>query len=344
MEFTTFGRVTGLRVSEYALGTGSFGTAWGFGATAEDARVILDRFADAGGTFIDTADSYQASESEEILGGLLHGDRDRFVLSTKYGRGAGTDPHPSTVGNGRRSMVRAVEGSLRRLRTDRIDLLWAHYDDTHTPMEEILSAFDDLVSAGKILHGALSNFPAWRVARGQTIAELRGLSPIAGVQIEHSLVERTAEREVLPMAEALGLGAALYSPLGGGFLTAKHRRGGELRGVVSYRDEDTGREAILDAVVAIADEVGASPAQVAVAWQRHRHSRSTTSLVTVIGPRTAEQLDDYLGALDVALSDEQVRRLDEVSAFSPGVPHDGIGGPPDLGDGDSLSPRAVPVP
>lgn len=343
MKYTTLGRVTGLRISEYALGTGSFGTAWGHGATPSESAAILDRFADAGGTFIDTADNYQAGESETIVGELLAGRRDDFVLATKYGRGPDQDPHPSVVGNSRRTMVRSVEDSLRRLKTDRIDLLWAHYDDTHTPVEEILRAFDDLVSAGKILYGGLSNFPAWRVARAQTIAELRGRSPIAGIQVEHSLVERTAERELLPMCEALGIAAALYSPLGGGYLTAKHRRGDGVREIVSYRDDGEGRDAVLNAVVAVADEIGASPAQVSVAWQRHLDARSSTALVTVIGPRTIEQLDDYLAALDVALSDDQLRRLDEASAIAYGVPHDGIAGPPDLGDGARLTSPAVPV-
>jgi aryl-alcohol dehydrogenase-like predicted oxidoreductase len=343
MHYTTFGRVTGLRISEYALGTGSFGTAFGIGATPEESKTIFERFAEAGGTFIDTADNYQASESEEILGDLLGADRDHFVVATKYSRGPGHEPHLAAVGNSRRTMVRSVEGSLRRLKTDRIDLLWAHYDDTVTPIEEIVRAFDDLVAAGKILYGALSNFPAWRVARAQTIAELRGLSPIAGIQVEHSLVERTAERELLPMVEALGLGAVLYSPLGGGFLTGKHRHGGKVREIVSYRDEGGGRDGILDAVVEVGEELGASPAQVAVAWQRHLDARSTTALVTVIGPRTLTQLDNYLAALDVKLSDEQMQRLSKASAIAYGVPHDGIAGPPDLGDSARLSPRVVPV-
>lgn len=343
MNYTTFGRITGLRISQYALGTGTFGTTWGHGATPSEAAAIFERFAEAGGTFIDTADNYQAGESETILGDLLGRERDRFVLATKYGRGPRQDPHVSTVGNSRRTMIRSVEDSLRRLKTDRIDLLWAHYDDGRTPIEEIVAAFDELVVAGKILYGGLSNFPAWRVARAQTIAELRGRSPIAGIQVEHSLVERTAERELVPMCEALGLGATLYSPLGGGYLTAKHRRGDGIRAAVSYREGDDARDGVLDAVVAVADEVGAPPAQVAVAWQRHLDARSSTSLVTVIGPRTMAQLDDYLAALDVRLDDEQMERLTTASAISYGVPYDGIAGPPDLGDGARLCSRIVPI-
>ena len=222
MQHRTFGRLTGLRVSEYALGAGNFGTRWGTGAEPAEAQRIFERFADAGGTVIDTAESYQLGESETLLGDFLAADRDHFVVATKYSNGV-AKPEMATTGNGRRNMIRAVEGSLKRLKTDRIDLYWVHFQDGVTPIEEILRGLDDLVSSGKILHAGLSNFPAWRVSRAQTIAELRGWSPIAGIQVEYSLVERTADRELLPMAEALGLGVTLWSPLGGGLLTGKYR-------------------------------------------------------------------------------------------------------------------------
>jgi aryl-alcohol dehydrogenase-like predicted oxidoreductase len=343
MIYTTFGRRTGLRISEYALGTGRFGTAQGFGAEPAEAKAMFERFAEAGGTFLDTADGYQDGESETILGDLLASERDNFVIATKYGRDAEADPPLSRVGNSRRVMVRAVEESLRRLKTDRIDLYWAHYDDAVTPIEEIVQAFDDLIAAGKIAYGGLSNFPAWRVARGQTIAELRGIAPIAGIQIEHSLAERTAERELLPMAEALGLGAALYSPLGGGLLTAKHRHGQTGRPIIVHREDSEARKALLDTLEEVAREIGAPPGQVAVAWQRALDARSTTALVTVIGPRSVQQLDDYLAALAIELDDEQFVRLDAASAYYRGVPHDGIAGPPDLGDSDRLVRHPVPV-
>jgi aryl-alcohol dehydrogenase-like predicted oxidoreductase len=166
MRQMTFGRLTGLRVSEYALGAGNFGTMWPTGAEPAEARRMFERFAEAGGTLLDTAESYQDGESEQILGDLLAADRDHFVLASKYSGGAG-----------RKNMRRAVEASLRRLRTDRIDLYWVHFDDRLTPVEEILRGLDDLVSEGRILHAGLSNFPAWRVSRAQTIPELRGWSP-----------------------------------------------------------------------------------------------------------------------------------------------------------------------
>jgi aryl-alcohol dehydrogenase-like predicted oxidoreductase len=331
-------------VSEYALGT--YGEAWRTGADAVEARRIFERFREAGGCFLDTSDNYQQGGAEELLADFLATDRDHVVLATKFGRGAGEAPHLSVAGNSRRAMVYSVEASLRRLKTDRIDLYWAHYDDRSTPIEEIVHAFDDLIASGKVLYAGLSNFPAWRVARGQTVAELRGLAPIAGVQVEHSLVERTAERELLPMAEALGLGAALYSPLGGGVLTGKYRGSNTQSrrdAEVLYREDTPAKVATVDAVVEIAAEVGAPAAAAAVAWQREYARRSTTSMVTVVGPRTAEQLDEYLAALDLRLGEAQFERLNQASAIELGVPHESIAGPPSFGDEKRLAARIVPV-
>jgi aryl-alcohol dehydrogenase-like predicted oxidoreductase len=327
MRYRTFGRRTGLRVSEYCLGTGNFGTGWGAGADAAESRRIFDRFAEAGGTLIDTADSYQRdTESENMLGEFLAGDREHFVVATKYTNGAGQRPRVSETGNSRKNMIRSLEGSLRRLRTDYVDIYWAHFPDRMTPVEEIVMAFDDLVRAGKILHGALSNFPAWRAARAATIAEIRGWSPIVGIQVEYSLADRTADREIMPMAEGLGLGVAHYHPLAGGLLTGKYRGNAEGRMTVrarGYHTEDTEqRTAIVDALLAVAGQIGAPPAQIAMAWLRQRADESSTALVPVIGPRTLDQLDDYLQALDVRLSAEQFALLSSVSAVQLGVPHD----------------------
>ena len=252
MRYKIFGRRTGLRVSELALGAGNFGTRWGHGAERAEAKKVFDGYVEDGGNFIDTADSYQFGESEELVGDFIASDRDYFVVATKYTLGATASEGISRTGNSRKNMVRSVEGSLKRLNTDRIDLYWAHFADGMTPMEEILRAFDDLVRAGKIHYAGLSNFPAWRISRGDLLAELRGWSPLAGIQIEYSLAERTADRELLPMAEALGLGAALWSPLGGGFLTGKYRQSdaGRINSVLArlVHTEKTAREsAILDA-------------------------------------------------------------------------------------------------
>lgn len=219
MRYKTFGRRTGLRVSELALGTGNFGTGWGYGAEREEAQAVFEAYVAAGGNFIDTAHSYQLGQSEKLVGQFIAADRDHFVVATKYTLGSGGADGLSRTGNSRKNLVRSVEESLKRLNTDRIDLYWAHMADGMTPMEEILRGFDDLVRAGKILYAGLSNFPAWRVARADLLADLRGWAPVAGIQIEYSLAERTADRELLPMAEALGLGVALWSPLGGGVLT-----------------------------------------------------------------------------------------------------------------------------
>ena len=220
-----------------------------------------------------------------------------------------------------------------------------------TPMDEILRGFDDLVRAGKIHYAGLSNFPAWRIARGDLLAELRGWAPIAGIQIEYSLAQRTADRELLPMAEALGLGAALWSPLGGGFLTGKYRSSdeGRINSLLArlVHTEKTAREtAILDAVLAVAKEVGATPTEIAIAWLLHKAAASTTALIPILGSRTPEQIAGTLGALNVKLSHAQIARLDEVSAAPLGTPHEQIndsaaaiaGGNPEL-----LNLPSVPV-
>src|SRR5258706_7767065 len=241
MRYKIFGRRTGLRVSELALGAANFGTRWGHGAERAEAKKVFDRFVEAGGNFIDTADAYQFGESEELVGEFIAAERDSFVLATKSPLGAAADGGISRTGNSRKNMFRSVEESLKRLKTDRIDLYGTHFADGLTPIEEIVRAFDALARAGKIIYAGLSNFPAWRVARADLLAELRGWAPLAGIQIEYSLVERTADRELLPMVEALGLGAALWSPLGGGFLTGKDRASDEgrfrtrLRRVVNTR-------------------------------------------------------------------------------------------------------------
>ncbi|RDJ24100.1 aldo/keto reductase [Bosea caraganae] len=320
MRYKLFGEHTGLRVSELVLGTGTFGTRWGHGAEPAEARRVLETYAEAGGNFLDTADGYQFGESEEILGEALQGKRDEFVLATKFT--LGVDPNRGILGTGnsRKAMVASLEASLKRLRSDRIDLYWVHFADGVTPVDEILRGFDDLARAGKILYGGLSDFPAWRVARAATIAELRGTLPIAGIQVEHSLVERTPEQELLPMGKALGLGIVAWSPLGGGMLTGKYRRGEAGRaqgfgGRVFQAENSAQRTAILDEVLKLAEETGATPGQVAIAWV------AAKGALPIIGPRSVEQLKDNLGAAELKLAPEQIARLDEVSALPPVFPY-----------------------
>ncbi len=320
MRYKLFGRGTGLRVSELALGCGTFGTRWGYGAEPAEARRMLDTYLEAGGNFIDTADGYQFGESEELLGEFLQGRRHQVVLATKFTSSSAPAPALTAVGNSRRVMIDAVEASLKRLKTDRIDLLWVHMPDGVTSTDEIMRGLDDLVGAGKVVYIGLSDFPAWRVARAATIAELRGWAPLVGVQIEYSLAERTPDRELLPMAQALGLGVAGWSPLGGGLLTGKYRRGEAGRAETFKRlihsEDDPRKIATVDAVLEIAEARGATPAQVSVAWAVSR------GVVPILGPRTQDQLRDNLGAAGIDLAPEDLARLDDASRVTLGFPHD----------------------
>jgi aryl-alcohol dehydrogenase-like predicted oxidoreductase len=320
MRYKLFGRGTGLRVSELALGCGTFGTRWGYGSEPAEAQQVFDGYVEAGGNFLDTADSYQVGQSEELVGQFISGRRHDFVLATKFTLGLRPGSPLLAVGNSRKTMVRSVEASLKRLNTDRIDLYWVHMADGVTSSEEIVRGLDDLVRSGKVLYVGLSDFPAWRVARATTIAELRGWAPIVGLQIEYSLVERTPDRELLPMAQGLGLGVVGWSPLGGGLLSGKYRRGEQGRatnfGRLIHQEDDPRKTATVDAVLAIAEESGVKPTQVSLAWM------ATRGVIPILGPRTPEQLAENLGATNVTLSKQQVARLDAASAVALGFPHE----------------------
>lgn len=323
MRYKLFGKHTGLRVSELVLGTANFGLAWGgHGANPEEARRIFDTYASAGGNFIDTANGYQDGQSEQFVGDLLTGRRDEFVLSTKFAVKTDAQSGILVTGNSRQAMTASVEASLKRLKTDRIDLYWAHVDDGVTPLEELVRGFDDLVRAGKILYAGLSNFPAWRVARAATIAELRGAVPIAGIQVEHSLVQRATEQDLISASQALGLAVVAYSPLGGGVLTGKYRnhdsgnRRDEAWGGAGFQPENTPqRSAIIDTLIAVANETAVTPGEIAIAWVAAKGS------LPIIGPRTLAQLDTNLAAAKVVLSPAQIARLDQVSAIPRGYPY-----------------------
>ncbi|RMO84834.1 Oxidoreductase, aldo/keto reductase family [Pseudomonas syringae pv. tagetis] len=315
MKYKTFGK-TGLSVSQIALGTGNFGTGWGYGADPVVSEAMFNTYAEAGGNFIDTADIYQFGQSEELLGTLLQGRRDDFVLATKFTNGASANPGRLTTGNSRKAMVSSVEASLKRLKTDRIDLYWAHHPDAVTPIEEILRGLEDLARAGKILYAGLSNFPAWRLARAVTLADISCTLPIAAAQFEHSLVHRQPETDLFQASHALGLGVVTWSPLGGGMLTGKYRQGEKGRaegfgGKVFQPENSAQRTLILDTVLDIAAELGVSASQVAIAWA------GTHGAIPIIGPRSQEQIGDNLGALALTLADEQIQRLDAVSSLDP---------------------------
>lgn len=333
-DYRLLGR-SGLRVSPLALGTMTFRVGEGtWGSSDEEAKQMVDMYIDRGGNFIDTADFYgQLGQSEVLLGELVKGRRDRLVISTKYS--LTTEPgNPNASGNHRKNMVRSVEDSLKRMGTDYIDLLYLHMWDFRTPVDEVLRSFDDLVRAGKVLYIGLSDTPAWQASRMQAIAELRGWTQFCALQICYSLVERTVEREMIPMAKEMGFGVSPWAPLGQGVLTGKYSRDdlipGDMSDISSRKaiNAVTGKLTaknldIADVVVAIAGEIGCTPAQLAVAWTLANPAVCSP----VIGVRTPAQLEDNLGALAVEISDEQLARLDEVSAVPPVFPMDVLKGP-----------------
>src|SRR5580704_7513090 len=347
MRYQTFGRQTGLRLSEYVLGTANFGSAPSAAGLA-GSRAIFEAYVAAGGTTFDVSNIYQNGEAERVLGELLGRQRDDFAVITKYGGSRQDQVRPGTTGNSRKIMIRSLEDSLRRLNTGFVDVFMPHFPDGVTPMAEIMAGFEDLIRAGKIRYGGLSNFPAWRVAGAAARADLTGLTPLAGIQTEYSLAERSAERELLPMAEAHGLGVVLYSPLAGGLLTGKYRRGeqGRLSARGDAIEGTAQRTAVVDAVLAIADEVGASAVQVSLAWLRRRAALAHTALIPIIGPRSLAHLEEYLKSLHLELSDQHCQRLDEVSAVCLGTPHEDVAAALSHGfDGDRklLEPSPVPV-
>lgn len=319
MRYTLLGK-TGLRVSEIALGTMGFGApAWG--TSEEVSAEILDRYLEAGGNFIDTADQYSHGSAEFILGAMLDGRRDDVVLATKYSLHTGSGGI-NAAGNHRKNLVSSLEASLRRLRTDYIDLLWVHARDTRTPVEEVMRALDDQVRAGKVLYVGVSDWPAWEVAQANTLAELRGWSAFAGMQIHYNLIERTAERELLPMARVFDIGVAAWGPLGQGLLTGKYLDGGGTgrRAIVGGGPTPAGERAdrIVREVVTVAKESGNAPAQVALAWVLSRPGL----VAAVSGATRPDQVDNSLGSLDVALDADALARLNEVSRIDGGFPHD----------------------
>jgi aryl-alcohol dehydrogenase-like predicted oxidoreductase len=319
---------SGLRISEAALGTMTFGDDWGWGASKDEARRVYDAFREAGGNFIDTANLYTNGTSETFLGEFMKGHRESVVMATKYTNAApGKDPN--AAGNQRKNMVQAVEASLKRLQTDYVDLYWVHIWDGLTPVEEVMRGLDDLVRQGKVLYVGISDAPAWWIARANTIAELRGWSPFVGLQIEYSLTERTVERELIPMAKALNIGVTAWSPLAGGVLSGKYHGNGTAQAghgadagrmssamMKDFLPEQERTERVVAAVKAVAGEVGRSMAQVALAWLRYRE----VPVIPIIGARKLSQLQDNLASLDLELTAEQMRRLDEASRIEPGFP------------------------
>jgi aryl-alcohol dehydrogenase-like predicted oxidoreductase len=314
---------SGLRVSQLSLGTMTFGEDWGWGSAKDEAQKIYGTYREAGGNFIDTANVYTNGSSERWLGEFLGGHRQEIVLATKY-TNASPSNDANASGNHRKSMVQALEASLKRLKTDYIDLYWMHIWDQLTPVEEVMRAFDDLVRGGKILYAGISDAPAWWIAQANTLATLRGWTPFIGLQIEYSLIERTVERELIPMAKALHLGVTAWSPLSGGVLTGKYHGPSKEEGRYStemmkgFLPEQGRQDRIVKAVKTVSEQTGRSPAQVSLAWLRYRD----VPVIPIIGARKLSQFEDNLNSLTLNLTTEQLRTLDASSRIELGFPHD----------------------
>ena len=312
--YVTLGR-SGLRVSPFCLGTMTFGDDWGWGSSPAESEAILARYLERGGNFIDTANIYTNGHSEKIIGDFFagrKGRRDRTVIATKFfGNLHLGDPNGG--GAGRKAIMEQCEASLRRLRTDYIDLYWIHNWDQATPIEESLRAMDDLVTAGKVRYLGVSDTPAWKVAQAQTLAYFRGWAPMIAMQIEYSLLQRTVEGELIPMARELGLGVMPWSPLKSGWLSGKYSRenaGSAASGRAAMVGSPTERDyLVIDVLKTVAAEQGTSPAAVALAWVQSRPGVAST----LIGARRIDQLEENLTALEVRLTDGQIASLDEVS-------------------------------
>jgi aryl-alcohol dehydrogenase-like predicted oxidoreductase len=312
---------TGIRVSQAFLGSMTFGEQGGVGAPPDECRRMVDAYEAAGGNVIDTASNYRGGASEEIVGEVLDGRRERFVLATKYTVSRDADD-PNAAGNHRKNLVASLETSLRRLRTDHVDLLFVHIWDRHTPIEETMRALEDVVRAGKALTIGVSDTPAWVVARANTIAEWRGWTPFACLQVPYSLLQRDIERDLLPMATSFGMTVAAWSPLANGVLSGKFTHGAAATGPTRVDPSALGKHehAVARAVQEVADELGATAAQVAIAWTLAR----SPLVHPIIGARRLAQLEDNLGAVALVLPDEAIDRLESVTGFQRGFPSDFI--------------------
>ena len=313
--YVSLGR-SGLRVSPFALGTMTFGEEWGWGADARASGAILERYLELGGNFIDTANGYTFGHAEQIIGDKIGQDRalrDRLVIATKFGMNLHAGD-PNGGGASAKAILRACEQSLRRLQTDYIDLYWMHVPDPDTPIDETLRTLENLVSSGKVRYIGLADTPAWKVAQAQTKAAMRGWTTFAGLQIEYSLLERSVETELTPMARELGLGVVAWSPLANGMLSGKYTRAnaGHVDGARASRFGLPFGErefAVVDALYEIARRHDSNPAAVALAWVRSRGGVSST----ILGARTVGHLDANVKALDITLSSDDIASLDALS-------------------------------
>lgn len=317
MKYQLLGK-SGLKVSQLCLGTMGFGTAAGWGADLAGSFAIMDKFAAAGGNFIDTANIYKLGESESIIGKYFANDavdRDYFVLATKYSL-KDNETNPNACGNNRKNLMRSVEGSLKRLGTDFIDLLYLHIWDDLTPIEEVMRGLEDLIRQGKVNYIAISDTPAWVVAKGNTYAELMGWSQFAALQVEYSLLQRSAERDLIPMAKHFNMSLLPWAPLAGGALTGKYLKGdpGRIKPESKRLNENSVR--ITKEVLDIADKYGVPASSVALAWVRQQYNKC----IPIVGATKLEQLTENLASLALTLEPAFVQRLDDASQIELGFP------------------------
>lgn len=312
MRYQLLGK-SGLRVSEICLGTMTFGEVWGWGASRQESQRIFDAFVEAGGNFIDTSNNYTDGESESFLGEFIHADRDHYVIATKYTL-TERKSDPNFGGNQRKNLRRSVEGSLRRLQTDTIDLLYLHMWDFTTPVEEVMRSLDDLVASGKVLYVGISDTPAWVVSQANMLADLRGWSRFVAYQGLYNLLDRDPERDLLPMAAAGEMTFLAWGVLDGGGLTGKYNQ--PANGSTRYDAvaEDVRKTA--DMLMAMAKQGGVTPAQIAINWVRQRKQ----PIIPILGARSLTQMQDNLGCLDFELSQEQLASLDEAAKPRLGFP------------------------
>ncbi|MGQ7863976.1 aldo/keto reductase [Pseudomonas sp. 32A] len=345
MRYSILGR-SGLRVSQICLGTMTFGPGAEWSRSEAQARGVFDAFVEGGGNFIDTANMYTGGESERIVGHLVADDRERFVVSTKYANAVPGKGDPNAAGMHRKSLTQSLDASLQRLGLDYIDLYSVHWWDFTTPVEEVHRALDDAIRAGKILHIGLSDVPAWVVSRAQAFHELRGLAPIACMQVEYSLVQRSVEREHLTLADAYDIGVTAWSPLAGGILSGKYTRqqpheGSKRLDSMQLQALDARNRGIALAVDRVADRLQCSSAQVALAWVMSR------GVIPIIGATRAQQVHENLQAAELELDALTLAELDQASAFDAGHPYSMLGWdmPMSLGYGgmfDQLDLRRFP--
>ncbi len=322
MKYKLFGN-SGLRVSEISLGTMTFGTEWGWGADEETSKEIFDAYAEAGGNFIDTANRYTEGSSEKMVGDFIREDRDHFVLATKYSL-FDRQNDLNFSGNHRKNLFRSVNESLRRMETEYIDILWLHAWDFTTPVQEVMRAMEDLIRMGVVHYIGISDTPAWIVSQANTLADLKGWTSFAGLQIEYNLIERSAERDLIPMSKAFNMAVTPWAPLAGGALTGKYLQkndDGRIKEESDRRNDRSNR--IAQKVVEVANDIGATPAQVALKWTMQKDFLS----IPIVGARKTKQIQDSLKALDITIPEKHMEALNKVSKVRLGFPHEFLNSP-----------------